>query len=263
MSSKGKTSSNATWNLDSSTEAPGQLSRCFFSSVSVIHNSYNPAMTTSRRQPTMISPADLADAIAGEFEHIEGDLRIEHAVYGLDARNEVALHTTLADALQRAGFGVYAEQRYPGQRSRKRSEGERCDLVITADALPLRQPDQQDTLFDAPNAIDLDEAFWMEVKVVNQFTIEGPNGSYSSDLLSTVRKDVRKLSREPGILRAGLLIVLFVADPRIAEHDLHIWEQRCIAGSYPIEPPIRRDIAILDRHGNDTIALALYPVRHI
>lgn len=220
-------------------------------------------MASTRDQLTVISPADIADAVAAELERLDQSLRAEHAVYGLDARSEGVLHAVLADGLRAAGFGVFPEQRYPGQRRRRRSEGERCDLVITPEHRPLRQPDQLDTLFDSPDAVDLDEAYWLEVKVVHQFTPDGPNSSYSSELLSTVRRDVRKLSSEPGILRAGLLIVLFVADPRVAEHDLHMWEQRCIERSYPIEPPIRRDVPIIDRHGNDTCALALYPVRHL
>jgi hypothetical protein len=220
-------------------------------------------MPSSRHSLTAISPADLADALEAHVQCVEQSLRDEHAVYGLDARSELELHALLADGLRRAGYGVHPEQRYPGQRTRKRSEGERCDLAITAANCALRQPDQLDTLFDDPDALDLDEAYWLEVKVVHQFTPEGPNAGYSSDLLSTVRRDVRKLSSEPGILRAGLLIVLFVADPRIAEHDLHLWELRCLARAYPIEPPVRRDLAITDRHGNNTCALALYPVRHL
>lgn len=213
----------------------------------------------------MHSPADLADAIAAQILAAEAALRAEQAVYGLDARNELELHELIHAGLQSAGFGVYCEQRYPGVRAhkKKKSEGERCDVVVTLDDKPLRQPDVLGTLFDPADACDLDEAFWLEVKVVNQFTPEGVNGSYSSQLLSTVREDVLKLSREQEILRAGLLIVLFVHDARVAENDLRIWEQRCLELGLPIEPPIRRDIPIQDRHGNALCALALYPVRHL
>lgn len=213
----------------------------------------------------MHSPADLADAVAAQIRAAEDALRREQAVYGIDARSELQLHELIQSGLQSAGFGVFSEQRYPGVRThkKKKSEGERCDVVVTLDERPLRQPDVLGTLFDPADACDLDEAYWLEIKVVNQFTPEGVNRSYSSDLLSTVRQDVMKLSREQGILRAGVLILLFVADNRIAENDLRIWEQRCLELGLPIEPPVRRDVPILDRHGNALCALALYPVRHL
>jgi len=212
----------------------------------------------------MFSPADLIDAVAEQLHREEQSLRSETAVYGLDARSEVELHQSLSRAFEQAGYGVFAEQRYPMDRGKRRgSEGLRCDLVLTLDGKPLRQPDQADTLFDPADAADLDEAFWLEVKIVSQFTTEGPNRSYASQLLSTVRHDVTKLSRDAGILRAGLLLILFVADRRVAEHDLRVWENRCLEQSLPIEAPARRDIALTDRHGNALCALALYPVRHL
>ena len=94
--------------------------------------------------------------------------------------------------------------------TRTSGEGERCDLVLTPEGRHLAKPEAEETLFEDPEEVPLDDALWLEVKVVAQFQLEGANGNYSSQLLSTVREDVAKLSKDRGILHAGLLIVLFV-----------------------------------------------------
>ena len=111
-------------------------------------------------------------------------------------------------------------------------------------------------------AIALEDAFWLEVKVVSQFTEEGGNSSYSSQLLSTVRGDIAKLSKDQGILHAGLLILLFTAEAAIAEHDLEVWQDRCLEQSLPIAAPASRVISINDRLGNQCCTARIYPVRH-
>ena len=214
--------------------------------------------------PGVWSYADIADDLAGGLERVLRELDAEHAVYGLDAREEVELHPVLADLLRRAGYGVHREQRYPADRKKRRnSEGERCDLVLTPEGRALRQPDQAATLFDAPGAVDLDDAFWLEVKTVAQHTVEGPNRQYSSQLLSSVQQDVSKLAKDPGILHAGLLIVLFVHNELVADHDLRIWQDRCLERGLPIASPCLRLVPMQDRMGNALCAIALYPVRHL
>ena len=212
----------------------------------------------------MLSPADIADAVALGLRAHAAALDAEGAVRGLDALDELGLHPILAEALAAAGCGVHREQRYPADRGkRRRSEGERCDLVLTPDARDLRAPDVAGTLFDDPDATDLEDAFWLEVKTVSQFTPEGANRSYSSQLLSTVRRDVTKLSKEPGILHAGLLIVLFARDEQVTEHDLDIWHDRCLRRGLPVSVPARRHVPLTDRHGNAVATIAVYPVHHL
>lgn len=207
---------------------------------------------------------DIADAIQSGLQFRLHQIDLEQAVYGLDSLAEVALHPALAAALLEAGFGVYREQRYPAdRRKRSHSEGERCDFVLTADARPLKHPDAAGTLFDPADAAELADAFWLEVKIVWQFTVEGPNPRYASELLATVRRDVTKLSKDPGILHAGLLIIMFVQDDAVAEHDLKVWQDRCLMRGLPIGAPARRTLPIADRHGNACCALAVYPVNHL
>ena len=211
----------------------------------------------------LISIADIADALEAGLKSLCAQLDAEQAVYGLDSLDELALHPFMAQSLKDAGLGVHREQRYPCDRHKRRlGEGERCDFVLTPGNRALMQEESRGTLFDSPDAMPLDEAFWLEVKVVSQFTPEGPNANYSSQLLSTVRQDVTKLSKDNGILRAGLLIVLFVRDQVVADHDLGIWQDKCLTRGLPIGAPARRSFAITDRHGNTLCAVAVYPVMH-
>ncbi|MCZ6834775.1 MAG: hypothetical protein O7G85_03280, partial [Planctomycetota bacterium] len=195
----------------------------------------------------MWSVADLADAVEAGVKASNSQLDEEHAVYGLDARDEVELHPILAQAFTCADYGVHREHRYPAdQKKRKESEGERCDLVLTPDGLPLASSERKATLFEPADAVPLDEAYWLEVKTVAQYTIEGPNPQYSSQLLSTIRQDVTKLSKDQGILHAGLLIMMFVHDERVAEHDLGIWQDQCLTRGLPIAAPSFRSVKIKD-----------------
>lgn len=212
----------------------------------------------------MWSYADIADALHEGLQAEAQRHDEEHAVYGLDALDELTLHPFIETALKQAGYGVHREQRYPADRSkRKESEGDRCDFVLTTDAQSLRTSEQKATLFDDPNAVDLDEAFWLEVKIVAQFREDGPNRQYASQLLSAVRQDVTKLSRDEGILHAGLLIVLFVQNELVADHDLSVWQDKCLERGLPIAAPNRRSFSIADRMGHSLCSLALYPVRHL
>jgi hypothetical protein len=212
----------------------------------------------------MWSAADIADGCADGLAQRAAALDTEQAVFGLDALDEVDLHPVLATALGSASFGVFREERYPADRQRrKESEGERCDLVLTPDARPLVVSERKATLFEPDDAVDLEDAYWLEVKVVAQYTEEGANASYSSQLLSTVRHDVTKLSKDDGILHAGLLIVLFVRERAVAEHDLGIWQDRCLERGLPIGAPYVRAVPITDRLGNGVCYLALYPVSHL
>jgi len=212
----------------------------------------------------MWSVADLADAVESGLRDHMARLDLEQAVHGIDALDELALHPIIARGLAGAGYGVQREQRYPtDRRKRRESEGERCDFVLTPDGRPLRQPDARATLFEPADAVELDDAFWLEAKVVAQYTPEGPNRNYASQLLSTVRQDVMKLSKDPEILHAGLLIVLFVSEAVVAEHDLGVWQDRCLQRGLPIAVPALRTFTLTDRLGHATCAIAVYPVMHL
>jgi hypothetical protein len=216
---------------------------------------------------TIVHPcsiAEVADALEAGLRRRCEEVDREQAVYGLDVLEEIALHPAIELSLREAGFGVYREQRYPGDRLKRRlSHGERCDFVLTPDARALVNETSRGTLFDDPEALSLDEALWLEVKVVSQFSREGPNRDYSAQLLSAVREDVTKLAKDARILQAALLIVVFVREPAIAEHDLRIWQDRCLERGLPIGAPAQRCIPITDRHGHGCCVVSVYPVAHL
>lgn len=206
----------------------------------------------------------IVEAVAGELQGRAAADDLEQAVYSIDALDELGLHPLIQRGLRTAGFGVWPEQRYPADRTRRRrSEGKRCDVVLTADDRPLLEPDAEATLFADERAVPLEAAFWLEIKTVAQFTTEGPFGGYSGELLQPVTHDVKKMARDPWLFHAGLLLVLFTADQMVAEHDLRTWERRALDRGYAVAPPVIRAFEINDRLGNGCCSAALFPVRRL
>jgi len=204
----------------------------------------------------------IADAVVrGLREHAAAE-DLEQAVYGFDCLDEVSMHPLIQEALRRAGFGVWPEQRYPGHwHKRRRSEGDRCDVVLTEEGLPLRDPQVCGTLFDQLPAYDAEDAYWLEIKTVAQHEIDGPFSRYTSELLSSVSQDIKKLWRDGVIRHGGLLLVLFTEGKHIAEHDLAAWHGRCLDRGYPVGMSVIRGFDITDRIGNSYCAIGLFAVR--
>jgi hypothetical protein len=208
------------------------------------------------------STSDIADAVEAGLRRCAKDADLEQAVYGIDALDELGLHPLIEQALTDHSFGVWREQRYPDDRLKtKRSEGQRCDIVLTPDGLPLRDPLIKGTLFDDQPAADPDAAYWLEVKTVAQFETGGPFPRYSSELLSPVVKDIKKIWSDGTIRHGGLLLVLFTATQEIAEHDLAAWHTRCLDRGFPVGPPAVRGFEINDRIGNGWCAVAAFGIR--
>ncbi|MEM9251092.1 MAG: hypothetical protein AAGB29_01965 [Planctomycetota bacterium] len=208
------------------------------------------------------STADLADAVAASLQRRARQDDLEQAVYGFDAFDELALHPLIADALDAAGYGALREQRYPGHwHKSKKSEGLRCDVVVTPDRLPLRDPDLKATLFDAAPAVDPEQAYWLEVKAVAQHEPAGPFRNYSKELLAPVMADLKKVWTDGVIAHGGLLVVLFTETPAVAEHDLAAFHRRALDKGFPVYPPATRAFAITDRIGNACCTVSVFGVR--
>lgn len=208
--------------------------------------------------------ARIVDAVADALQQRADRDNLEQAVYSIDGRDELELHPMIQAALREAGFGVYPEQRYPGDRTnRKKSHGKRCDVVLTPDGRALMEPDAETTLFAPADAVVLEAAFWLEIKTVSQYTADGPFARYSAELLQPVSQDIRKMAGDRGIFHAGLLLVLFTADEATALHDLRAWEQRVLKRGYPVAPPVMRGFELQERMGNGRCTAALYPVRRL
>jgi len=210
------------------------------------------------------SISEIADSVeAGLRGQARAD-DLEQAAYGFDARDELGLHPLIQGALRESGYGVWPEQRYPGHwHKTKRSEGLRCDVVLTRDGLPLRDPELKDTLFDTGESEDAAGAYWLEVKTVAQFETSGPFRRYTSELLSPVASDVKKIWNDGVIQHGGLLLVLFTQTREVAEHDLVAWHEKCVTRGYPVGPPATRGFALTDRIGNGWCAVAVFGVRGV
>jgi hypothetical protein len=201
----------------------------------------------------------LADQLGAVIEGAEAELRLEQAVYGLDAKDEVTIQSMLAEGLKRQ-YEVCREVHYPSSIGRKLSHRKRCDLVLSAPGRPLRLDSAAPTLFDAPNQSTAAEALWLEVKVAYQFREGGArHGGYGQQWRTKVIDDLRKMESEPLIKEAGLLLIVFNESGAILEKDLELFEsmlalKEVLAGFRQV-----RSVPILDRIGHRLCTAALWP----
>ena len=201
----------------------------------------------------------LADALEAGIARASADVELEQAAHGLDARKEVALHPMLEQALVEGGYDVAREQRYPTDRARsQRTHGRRCDLVVTRGG-PVAVEEPPAELF-AQRVVPHESALWLEVKVLAQFVVGGPNRTWTSSLMSPPTKDIEKLARETSLAQRGLLLVLFTASVDVAEHDLGIWQDHVLRKGMPLRAEAVRHVPIGDRRGNTVCTAALFSV---
>ncbi|MDC0722294.1 hypothetical protein [Nannocystis bainbridge] len=204
---------------------------------------------------------DLADALVAGLGAASAEVELEQAVRGLDARSELELHPVLREGLRGAGYGVTAEVRFPRDRIlRRRSEGVRCDMVVTPGGRPLVDPAAQVGLFAPTDAVELVDAAWLEVKVVAQHNERGPNRAYASALQRPVWKDIDKLAADPHIRHGAAVLVLFTGDAEVAVHDLGVWSSAASLRGLRLMPREQRSVAIGDRLGNRLCTVAVFPL---
>jgi hypothetical protein len=201
----------------------------------------------------------LADRVGEVFAAAEAELRLEQAVYGLDARDEQAVQTLLCEGLQQY-YQVAREVHYPSTAGAKRTHRQRCDIVLTPHGRPLKLDWAPPTLFDPANLANPDEALWLEVKVAYQFREGGiTHGGYGAQWRTNVVSDLRKMEAEALIKHAGLALVVFNESQQILDKDLELFEnvlamKEVLAGFRQV-----RSIPILDRIGHKLCSIALWP----
>jgi len=203
----------------------------------------------------------VADRLGEAVEAAENELRLEQAVYGLDAKDERELQTLLAERLK-THFEVAREAHYPSSRGRKLTHRMRCDLVLSPRGRPLKIDSAPTTLFDpAPDQIcQPGDALWLEVKVAYQYREGGArHGGYGSQWRQAVVDDLRKMEAEALIHEAGLALIVFNESPEILTKDLELFEEvlarkEVLAGFRQV-----RTNPILDRIGHRLCTVALWP----
>lgn len=202
---------------------------------------------------------EIADALHSVLRRAEDELRLEQAVYGLDAKDEKAIQTLLSDGLK-SRYCVAREVHYPSTAGSKLTHRRRCDMVISPLERPLKLDSRPATLFDPPDQCPPDEALWLEVKVAYQFREGGAiHGGYSAQWRNAVVDDLRKMEGEPLIREAGLLLIVFNESQQVLEKDLELFEdvlmqKEVLAGFRQV-----RSAPVLDRIGHRVCTLALWP----
>src|SRR5258706_10418853 len=201
----------------------------------------------------------LADHLGQIIRASEGDLRLEQAVYGLDARDEKQLQSLLADGLL-PFYEVAREVHYPSSLGKKLTHRQRCDLVLTPKGRCLKLDREPPSLFDAADLCAPQDGLWLEVKIAYQFREGGlRHGGYGGQWRDAVVDDLRKMEADPLIHEAGLCLVVFNQSREILEKDVELFEnilaqKEVLAGFRKV-----RSIEILDRIGHQVCTVALWP----
>jgi len=200
-----------------------------------------------------------ADRIGEVLQRAEDDLRLEQAVYGIDAKDERTLHALLADGLSKH-YEVAREVHYPSSWGRKLTHRQRCDLVLSAKGRPLRLDHTPPTLFDAPSQSTAADALWLEVKVAYQYREGGiRHGGYGQQWRGAVVEDLRKMEADELIREAGLVLIVFNESREVLEKDLELFEtvlaqKEVLAGFRHV-----RSVEILERMGHRLCTAAVWP----
>jgi hypothetical protein len=208
----------------------------------------------------------VADHLGEALSAAEAEIRLEQAVYGLDAKDERQLQAILAERL--AGhYEVTREVHYPSTQGSKLTHRARCDLVLTPKGRPLQPavlPEENlFTLAAAEPRIEYclsGEALWLEVKVACQFREGGVRHSgYGAQWRQNVVADLRKMEAEPLIHEAALVLLVFTESPDILAKDLELFEdvlalKEVLAGFRHV-----RSVPILDRIGHRLCTAAVWP----
>jgi hypothetical protein len=201
----------------------------------------------------------VADHLGEALQLAERDLVLEQAVYGLDARDEIALQNLLATYLQQ-NYEVAREVHYPSSAGAKRTHRMRCDIVLTPKGCPLKLDFAPETLFDPKQQCGPSEALWLEVKAAYQFREGGiRHGGYGAQWRTAVVEDLRKMEAESLIKEAALVLIVFNESADILDKDLDLFEtvlaqKEVLAGFRHV-----RSIPILDRIGHRLCTVALWP----
>src|SRR3954447_25861088 len=123
---------------------------------------------------------DLADRLGQSIAAAEAELRLEQAVYGLDARDEKQIQSMLAEGLGRH-YEVAREVHYPSSVGRKLTHRQRCDLVLSPKGRPLKLDSAPASLVDPVDQGEPADALWLEIKVAYQFREGGVrHGGYGA-----------------------------------------------------------------------------------
>lgn len=220
---------------------------------------------------------NIAQVVLEGLVRDEEALRLEGAVSGLDALDEIRLHRLIAKALETTGFGVLREVPFPSLTPAQKRDPQRlrCDVVLTPspgqrirdELRALRDKKaHEESLFKSSESdgVDPRECLWIEVKCVGQFTytsgVPQPNRAYSSELIGAVYRDAMKLATDTLVAHAAGLVLLFSESREVAEHDLGVAANRALDRGAPINAFHFEHLPIADRIGNRVLTIAAFEI---
>jgi len=196
----------------------------------------------------------LADDVADALASVELALRAEQAPHGLDEWDERRVQEALAAAL-RPAHEVAREAHYPSTLGRKLSHRPRCDLVLSRPGRPLRQGESLPFDLCPP-----EEALWIELKVARQRKAGGvPDSRYGAQWRRHLVADLRKLSDEPQICAAALVLVAFTEDEATLARDLDGFEALLVEHDVVVGFRQVRALPITERIGHRVCGVAAWP----
>jgi hypothetical protein len=203
------------------------------------------------------------DTLVGHVARViaarEAELRLEQAVYGLDALDEIGLQALVAEGLA-SHYSVGREVHYPSSAGRKLTHRRRCDLTLCPPDRPLRLDRDPPTLFDAPDFTKPEDAFWLEVKRAAQFRMpDVRHKGYGNQWRQAVVEDLKKMDADTLIRRAALLLIVFTEGEAVVEKDVELFEdvlarKEVLAGFRQV-----RHVPIVDRVGHKLATVAAWP----
>lgn len=184
------------------------------------------------------------------MQRAEDALRLEQAVHGLDARDEVALQALLGEGLAEH-HRVTREAYYPSSGG-KRSGRRRCDFVLT--------PKGQALEVDGEGECAPEDALWLELKVAHQLRPSGrSNGRYGQQWRRAIVADLQKLRADERVRHAALVLVVFNDTQATLDKDLHLFEVLLgEAGLFGFKTV--RSVAITERVGHTLCTVAGWPL---
>jgi hypothetical protein len=201
---------------------------------------------------------DLTASLGDALQQAEDALRLEQAVYGLDSMDEVRLQGVLAEALARRST-VAREVYYPSAPAKRKSARPRCDLVLTPFGRELRTSDEPD-LFTPADACPPQEALWLEVKAAYQFRdVATRHDGYGGTWKTGVVDDLKKMSADPKIREAGLVLVVFNESEEVLAKDLQLFEDHLVTQGVVAGFRHVRSVRITERMGHRFASVAVWP----
>lgn len=204
---------------------------------------------------------DIAGHLGTTLQNAENAFRLEHAVFGLDALDDLRLHQLVVRGLS-ATCMAQREVWTPATAGKRRNLRIRADLVLTPPSRPLRTSDEPD-LFTPPDACPPEEALWLNLRVLRQFPPLGVAPvSYDHAWRSAVALDLVKLTSDPRVTESGLAAVIFSDTPEtLAQWVQSLDEDLARAGVTPADSASQRHVRtvpITDRLGHRYVSIVIW-----